>query len=61
MKFPIDVLFLSKKHRVLKTKTHLVRRRIAVCLRAHSVLELPAGTLEATRTEKGDELVMEKV
>lgn len=32
------------------------RRRIAVCLRAHSVLELPAGTVDRTGTVRGDRL-----
>ena len=60
MKFPIDVVFLSRKRRVVKTRRAMGRRRIAFCLWAHSVLELPAGTLEQTGTEKGDELVFER-
>ena len=56
MKFSIDVLFLSKKRKVLKIRHCMDRRRMAICLRAHSVLELPAGTLAATGTEPGDEL-----
>jgi len=37
-----------------------VRGRISLCLRAHSVLELPAGTLDATGTVAGDQLELEK-
>ncbi len=60
MKFPIDVVFLSKKKKVIKIRPNMVRGRIALSLRAHSVLELPAGTLEATGTAAGDELTFEK-
>ncbi len=56
MKFPIDVLFLSKKRQVLKVRREMTSRRIAFCLRAHSVLELPAGTAASTGTEAGDQL-----
>jgi uncharacterized protein len=60
MKFTIDVLFLSKKHKVLKIRPNMQKRRIAFSLLAHSVLELPAGTLERTDTQKGDQLQLEK-
>jgi uncharacterized membrane protein (UPF0127 family) len=60
MKFPIDVVFLDRKRRVLKTRPNMTRGRIALSLRAHSVLELPAGTLEQTGTQPGDQLELEK-
>ena len=60
MKFPIDVVFLSRNKKILKIRPNMVRGRIALNLRAHSVLELPAGTLEATGTSAGDELEFEK-
>ena len=56
MKFPIDVLYLSKKRKVLKIRKDMVRRRMSMCLMAHSVLELPAGTSAETGTQPGDEL-----
>jgi len=59
MKFPIDVVFLDRRKRVLKIRPNMGPRRIALCLLGHSVLELPAGTLAATRTEKGDQLAFE--
>lgn len=59
MKFPIDVLFLSRKREVLKLRASMVPFRIALCLRAHSVLELPAGTAAATATAPGDTLEFE--
>jgi uncharacterized membrane protein (UPF0127 family) len=60
MKFPIDVIFLSRKKQVLKTRRDMVKGRIALSLRAHSVLELPAGTLAETGTVAGDQLEFEK-
>jgi len=60
MKFIIDVVFLNKQKKVLKIRPDMVRRRLALCLRAHSVLELPAGMLEKTKTRAGDQLQFEK-
>jgi uncharacterized membrane protein (UPF0127 family) len=60
MKFPIDVLFLDKKRKVLKIRSDMVRSRMSICLRAHSVLELPSGTAAAMCTAVGDQLEFEK-
>ena len=60
MKFPIDVVFLNRKRKILKIRPNMVRSRIALSLMAHSVLELPAGTLEKTGTVRGDQLELEK-
>ena len=60
MKFTIDVIYLDRKKRVKKTRPQMVPRRISGCLLAHSVLELPAGTIEATGTRAGDQLAIEK-
>ncbi len=59
MKFAIDVVFLSRSKKILKVRSQMARRRIALCLRAHSVLELPAGTLQRTGTVPGDQLEFE--
>src|ERR1700728_971147 len=59
MKFPIDVLFLDKKRKVLKIRAAMPRWRMSACLRAPSVLELPSGTAEATKTSAGDLLEFE--
>lgn len=57
MKFPIDVVFLSKDNMVLGIISGLLPYRITgVQLRGHSVLELPKGTLKKSRTEVGDQL-----
>lgn len=60
MKFPIDVLFLSKQKKVLKVRHRMVAWRMSMSFRAHSVLELPAGTAEAMGTSAGDQLNFEK-
>jgi uncharacterized protein len=59
MKFPIDVLFLDKKRKVVKIRAAMPRWRMAACLWAHSVLELPSGTAAATKTTRGDQLDFE--
>lgn len=56
MKFTIDVLFLSRDNRVLKIRPNMGSWRISGCLRAYSVLELPAGASAAAATQPGDQL-----
>lgn len=56
MKFPIDVIFLNKRRVILKIRKNMPRRRMSLCLRAHSVLELTAGMADKTGTEPGDQL-----
>jgi uncharacterized membrane protein (UPF0127 family) len=58
MKFPIDVIYLDRKKKVRKIRTAIVPWRFSMCLRAYSVLELPAGTINRTRTRPGDQLEM---
>lgn len=60
MNFVIDVVFLNKKRQIVKVRPKMVKNRISLKLTAHSVLELPAGTLEATGTQQGDQLEFEK-
>jgi uncharacterized membrane protein (UPF0127 family) len=61
MKFPIDLVYLDKKKKVRKVRHRVPAWRLSVCLSAHSILELPAGTLEQTGTQVGDELVVENL
>ena len=56
MGFPIDVLYLDRKKKVLKVRENMVPWRISGCLRAHSVLELPAGRAGRCATSVGDQL-----
>ncbi len=60
MRFTIDVLYIDRKRRVRKAVKRLVPWRMSTCLPAHSVLELPEGTIERTNTQKGDQLEIEK-
>ncbi|MEA2640168.1 MAG: uncharacterized protein QOF51_1562 [Chloroflexota bacterium] len=57
MRYPFDALFLDRQGRIV----HLIKRmkpnRISRhVFAARAVLELPAGTIEATGTEHGDVL-----
>jgi uncharacterized membrane protein (UPF0127 family) len=61
MKFTIDVLYLDRKHRVKKIRPEMVPWRVSACLTAHSVLELPAGTITRTATQRGDQLEIKKL
>jgi uncharacterized membrane protein (UPF0127 family) len=56
MKFPIDVLYLDRKNRVRKVRKAMGPWRLSFCLLAHSVLELPAGIIDRTATQPGDQL-----
>ena len=57
MRFPIDVLYLDARKRVVHIEENLRPWRIAkVSLRAASVLELPGDTLRSHQTAVGDEI-----
>lgn len=60
MKFTIDVLYLDRQRRVRKAVREIPPWRMSMCLLAHSVLELPPGTVERTGTQKGDQLEFEE-
>jgi uncharacterized protein len=59
MKFAIDLIYLDRKHIVQATRRAVPPWRLSMCLRAHSILELPPGTIDRTNTQKGDQLVLE--
>lgn len=61
MKFAIDLVYLDRKKRVRKIRKKMVPWRLSACLTAHSVLELPVGAIEASRTQPGDQLEFEKL
>ena len=54
MQFPIDLVYLDRKCRVKKTTPGVPAWRLSACLSAHSVIELPAGTIHKTQTQRGD-------
>jgi uncharacterized membrane protein (UPF0127 family) len=56
MKFTIDVIYLDRKHKIKKIRPEMKPWRISGCLTAHSVLELPAGTIARTGTQRGDQV-----
>lgn len=58
MRFPIDVAFVRKDGRVVRTHHAVKPWRIAAALRGHAAIELPAGTLASSDTVRGDELVI---
>jgi uncharacterized protein len=56
MKFAIDVVYIDRKRRVRKVVRALVPWRASLCMTAHSVIELPVGAIDASQTQKGDQL-----
>jgi uncharacterized membrane protein (UPF0127 family) len=56
MRFPIDLVYLDRKNTVKKVRSSVGPWRLSACLTAHSVLELPSGTVRTTRTQVGDRL-----
>ena len=56
MQFPIDLVYLDRKHVIKKVRESVPPWRISVCFSAHSVLELPSGTIRSTETRAGDAL-----
>ncbi len=61
MRFAIDVVYLDRKKKVRKVRREMVPKRLSACLTAHSVLELPVGAIDASKTQAGDQLEFEKL
>jgi uncharacterized membrane protein (UPF0127 family) len=61
MKFAIDLVYIDKSRKVRKVRHAVPPWRLSMCLTAHSILELPAGTAKQTGTAAGDILVMEEL
>lgn len=59
MRFPIDVVFVDKGHKVVKVAT--VKPWRASLSKGHSVLELPAGRAGQSNVEAGDVLTFEQI
>ena len=59
MKFAIDLVYLDKKKRVCKVRHSVPPWRLSACFTAHSVLEVPAGTIAQTGTRPGDQLTFD--
>ena len=54
MRFAIDLVYLDRQQRVKKVRSNVGPWRLSACFSAHSVLELPVGTITASQTESGD-------
>jgi uncharacterized membrane protein (UPF0127 family) len=62
MKFVFDAVFLDKELRVVHLQPEMKPWRVsAIVLAAHSVLELPSGTIRRTGTGLGDQFRMDPV
>lgn len=56
MKFALDLIYIDRKKRVCGVRRAVGPWRLSMCLPAHSVIELPTGTIDRTNTQKGDQL-----
>lgn len=56
MKFPIDLVYIDRNKKVKKVRSNVPPWRLSACLSAHSIIELPAGTILRTQTVSGDTL-----
>jgi len=61
MQFAIDLIYLDRKHRIRKVRSNVVPWRISLCLSAHSILELPAGTIRVTQSVAGDQVELTEI
>jgi uncharacterized membrane protein (UPF0127 family) len=57
MRFPIDLVYLDRLRQVRKVRENVGPWRLSACFLAHSVLELPSGTIRETGTKAGDKLI----
>ena len=61
MRFPIDLVFVARDGRVLKTASAVRPWRIRVAWRAFAVVELPAGSLDRSGTVRGDVVTLRTI
>ena len=54
MRFPLDLLFVTRQGEVVKIRTNVPRSRIVGALRAFAVIELQAGSLAGVDLVPGD-------
>jgi uncharacterized protein len=60
MRFPIDVLFVDKNNKVIKTIDNLRPfRLVPVYFNSAFVIELPVGAIQQSSTSKNDTLLLE--
>jgi uncharacterized protein len=56
MKFPIDLVYIDRNKKVRKVRSNVGPWRLSACLSAHSIIELPAGVIQSSKTVAGDQL-----
>jgi hypothetical protein len=56
MKFSIDLIYIDRDKRVKKVRSNVRPWRLSACLFAHSIIELPAGIAQTSKTAPGDQL-----
>ncbi len=56
MKYAIDVVFLDTHDRIVKIINDMPAGKFSLCRDSSYVIELPAGTIQATGTVIGDKL-----
>ncbi len=61
MKFAIDLVYLDRSRKVRKTRSAVPPWRMSACFSAHSIIELPAGAVEQSKTQPGDELQIDEL
>jgi hypothetical protein len=54
MHFPIDLIFVNRDRRIVRLRSDVVPWRLSACFSAVSVLEVAAGSIRASGTERGD-------
>ena len=60
LRFPIDVVFLDKDHRIIEAVENLQPGRMTqVLLSSRSVIELPSGTLLKSRSAVGNQIIID--
>ena len=60
MHFSIDVVFLDRELCVVQVRRSVKPWRIAVCLKAYSVMEFAAGVVDASGTVAGDRIILQR-
>ena len=54
MQFALDLIYLDRKHRIKKLRSNVGPWRVSACLTAHSIIELPCGTIKDSESRVGD-------
>ena len=57
MQFSLDLVYIDRQNRIVKIRRNIPPWRMSICLRAHSVLELPAGAARIGHDAPGDQLL----